>query len=1070
MKTSPTVIRHLVVGCLIFSVACGAEAESSNQAAIPVGPPILLAGPLAAAPELDGSGDDPVWSSCVEVRDMAVLAGRILPSNETAFRLGYTPENLYVLVQCASHGARPKVTVRDHDGPVFTDDAIELYLEPVAGSGKYYHFVANAAGARYEGVGTDASWNGTWEAIGAVKDDAWTLEFAIPFTTLGVKPVAGTTLGLNLARNDLIGNQLQSWSGGFHDPGNFGRLALGESAIGATGLTGLYRERDGIAAFGELTNSAGGAQNINWLLAGTVGGEPFRFEQALEVPRNASRTIERETVVESEDGWAGWRSMLAAGATTLYRSPAMRSPILRLPVLDRKREPTVLSNELIRLVFDANSGALVSLSNLVTGQEMLAGLESSPLFRLDTVNYAKNPLFFREDDVRVLKPGLRTFRSARVRAETGGTAQVLTQVHQFEEGVTVTATIRVTAGDPVSKWDIAVSNSLPRRPRDAVIVHRVTFPNLGGLKAAETDADQAAALPYNAGRLVREPGRNLAESPRMAIPGWTSMSWMDLSGPTGGLYLASHDVRPVAQTILTARSESEGKVEFSITRWSVLWPGKTWRPQACSVGLHAGDWHWSADRYRDWYYAAVTPRATPAWLSAEDGWIFDGMEDRFTCQDLARRLTMGRNQGIGYIQSWQAPGQYNQGGILGWFLANVYGGKEKDFREAIGGIHRRGGRVGFYMNMGDMEANMGAIMNQPRYTQKLPKDVLERMPAADPLSDGWLESGVMQPDGSYRMGWPSGIDTWSGCLGSAKGWGPWYYYTVVTKHALEYRTDAWYADCHPGLSEGMCFSPHHAHKCPESLGQITLDFGERVARNVGKDFGMLGEGFCDRFFTFNTHALYCQPVTHREDDEPAIFRYTHPRFPLFCGTCRYTWGAPSALYTRLLGLGNVSFADHLRYVLLYGMRFDVFAGPTYADPASLHNSGAILNEKEQRDLIFLRKSVHQDLEDADFRDQVGLTGVPAKTQARLFVRRDRAGGLITIFDARPEKTAFSLSLKLTPHRLAAIAGAEIFLPGGTKQTMATPVVKDNAAVFAVPKIEARMLIVRFAAQAEPAGP
>ncbi|MDD5704332.1 MAG: sugar-binding protein [Kiritimatiellae bacterium] len=1054
-------------------------AAPTDATVIPSGPPRLTASPLPEAPKADGSDMDPAWSGCIEAGEVPTHGDRAWPANETAFRVAYTPQTLYVRVQCASRGAKPRVAVRDHDGPVFTDDAIELFIEPVAGTGRFYQFVANAIGARFEAFGADASWNGAWEAIPSVQEGSWTLTFAIPFATLGIEPATGMTVGFNLARDDRLGNQLQSWAdlggGAFANPGQFGRLVLGANAIGASGLGRVCRDRSGVVVQGQATNATGRPQSLRWLMTGTAGAEPFRFERTRELPPGAALDVVQTAAVTAPGAWVAWRSLLATGDTILYASPALRCPLLRLPVLGRAQEPLVLSNPFVRLVFDANTGQLLSLRHLATGHELLAG-PPGPLFRLDTVNFQRHPLHFREDDVVALTPDLTTFRSAGVEPEFGAhgdadagkqkskiknqesaDAQVLTVVHQFEQGVTVTATVRLDADDPIAKWDIAVTNALPRRPRDGVIVHRVSYPMLAGLKAADADADQAAVLPLSAGRLVREPARNLVEAQDMGVPGWTSMSWMDLSGPQAGLYLASHDVRPVVQTILKAKGETGGRVSFSVTRWSVLWPGHAWTPRACSVGLHEGDWHWSADRYREWYYATVKPRPTPAWILAEDGWMFEGMNDRNTCQDLARTLTTARNKGINYIQSWQAPGHFNIPDIYGWYLANVYGGGERDFMAAIRDVHRRGGRVGFYLNIGDMEARMGTIMHQPQYRQKLSADTIERMPASDPISDGWLESAVMQPDGSYRMGWPSGYDTWSGCLGSAKGWGPWYYYNVVTKHAQQYKADTWYADCHPGLSDGMCFSPHHAHPFPAALGQITLDFGERVARNVSKDFGMLGEGFCDRFFTFNTHALWCIYV-QAEDSEPAIFRYTHPQFPLFSGTCSYTWGGACARYTKLLGLDRVSFADHMRYMLLYGMRFDTFAAPLYGDPASWGPG-----EREERDIIALRRCVHQDLEDADFRDQIGLGTPPAKTQARIFVRRDRTGGLITIFDARPEaeKTAFPLSLRLVPHGLAGISRAELCLPGGTTQALPSPAVTGCEAVFQIPKTDARMMIVRF---------
>ena len=36
-----------------------------------------------------------------------------------------------------------------------------------------------------------------------------------------------------------------------------------------------------------------------------------------------------------------------------------------------------------------------------------------------------------------------------------------------------------------------------------------------------------------------------------------------------------------------------------------------------------------------------------------------------------------------------------------------------------------------------------------------------------------------------------------------------------------------------------------------------------------------------------------------------------------------------ALYNKLLGIEHVSFSDHLRYMLLYGIRFDICFGPLY---------------------------------------------------------------------------------------------------------------------------------------------
>jgi len=259
------------------------------------------------------------------------------------------------------------------------------------------------------------------------------------------------------------------------------------------------------------------------------------------------------------------------------------------------------------------------------------------------------------------------------------------------------------------------------------------------------------------------------------------------------------------------------------------------------------------------------------------------------------------------------------------------------------------------------------------------------MPAADPMSDGWLESAVMNPDGSYRIGWPSGYDMWSGCLGSAKGWGPWYYYNVVTKHAQEYKTDSWYADCHPGLSAGMCFSPNHAHKSPASLGQITLDFGERVAKKCEQDFGMLGEGVLRPFCTFETHALWCQRV-HAEDSEPAIF-LTRIRGSRFSAGLALIPGRPVAPLHQAAGNRPRFFRrPHNATCCSMACASIHSTGPLYNDPAGF-NAG----EKEERDVILCAKASIRILKPPIFATR--LSESPAgQDAARLFVRRDRTAG------------------------------------------------------------------------------
>ncbi|NOY80719.1 MAG: hypothetical protein GXP31_06910 [Kiritimatiellaeota bacterium] len=1041
----------------------GAEptvASGATPSQFPNGPPTMCASPMRGAIHVDGIIDEPAWATCVEVRGLSRFASQGRPANRTSFRVGFTSKAIYIAVECVSRAARPKVTVREHGGPVYKDDSVELFIAPKADDKEYYQFVTNAVGARYEGRGMDGHWNGDWQVATTQGHGKWTMEIAIPFATLGVEASPGRVLGFNVCRNDKSANQSQTWAdlGGqtFHRPDRFGRLVLGRRPIGAAGVTSVFRSDNRVSVRATIRNAGPAAANVRWLLAGSAAGRPFRFEERTRLGPQAVKTVEKTARATATRGRVAWRCALWVDGELLYLSRPRTADFLDLDPLVRARVPLVLANEKVRLAFDAHTGAVISLKDLETGQELRPRGEPEPLFSLDAVSFQKHPMFFREEDVMSLEASAQTARVCKVERRADGT-QVLSVVHAFREGVTVRAAVELPRDSQISKWKIRVENRLPKRPREAVIVHRVAFPQLGGLRASESDKTQTLAWPEHTGFLIREPARKTTKAKRIESPGGASMSWLDLSGPKGGLYLASHDVKPAYQTILESKGDPKsGEVSLTVRRWSLLWPQKVWQPAACSVGLHGGDWHWSADRYREWFYSSVPVRPTPQWVRDEDAWMMDGGgPNRATFADIAHVLTKAQNMGSNYVQSWQHHMATEHGEMNAGQMPNVYGGTEDEFRGAIRNVHKRGGHIGFYFHGTDLETRLGGMLNQPKYRQKFPPDVVRRLPRPDPLSDGWLAAAVMSPAGAYVMGWPTGIDTWRGCLGS-NVWSDWCYYWIVEKYAREYKSDAWYQDGSPWLGNGVCFHPNHGHDGPLPLGQANIDFGNRVVKGVSSDFAILSESVCDRFMNFQTHSLWAAGLG-KEDSEPALFIYTHPRFPLFCGTVLYFGGSPGLGKSFFRGrIEKPSFADVLRYSLLYGGRFDLFGGPIrdgaeYLTPAV----------KAERDIVMLRRSVHDDFEQCAFKDRIGLSGIPDGVEARVFVRGDRKGALITVLDFRSERPAFTFSFDAAAHNLGRPVRAELRLPGGRAKPLATPSQDGAAVTFSLPANGAKISLVRL---------
>ena len=186
------------------------------------------------APTIDGRLDEACWRA-------APPAGVFLDYSqqdhaarpETLVRATYDARHLYVGVECMD----PDLSIlsildpyKDVKGEKFLGkNSVELFLDCANNKIDYYQFVSTARCHRYDGFKHDANWTGVWEVRSHVGTDRWSLEFRIPFRTLGTRtPKPADTWGLNVCRNrrrihstwSPVGNQ-------FHNPDLFGKLVFG---------------------------------------------------------------------------------------------------------------------------------------------------------------------------------------------------------------------------------------------------------------------------------------------------------------------------------------------------------------------------------------------------------------------------------------------------------------------------------------------------------------------------------------------------------------------------------------------------------------------------------------------------------------------------------------------------------------------------------------------------------------------------------------------------------------------------------------------------------------------------
>ncbi len=187
---------------------------------------------VRTGPALDGNLDDPCWTNAARI-----MCGGLVgpnrgkpPAAMTEGLLVADGTNLYVGVRCTEpmlDDLRAK-TLRDDDGSVFGDDAVEIFLAPRRSGGDYFHFGVNAIGTMYESRRlASVDWNGDWKAAVGREDGGWIVEVAIPFGSLPLA-AADDTWRFNVCRDRTPGGgEWSTWAPvitGFHDPERFGLL------------------------------------------------------------------------------------------------------------------------------------------------------------------------------------------------------------------------------------------------------------------------------------------------------------------------------------------------------------------------------------------------------------------------------------------------------------------------------------------------------------------------------------------------------------------------------------------------------------------------------------------------------------------------------------------------------------------------------------------------------------------------------------------------------------------------------------------------------------------------------
>ncbi len=220
--------KMIVLGCLVLA----GEVNAGRLALVQCCPY------SSVCPVIDGKITDKEWKDAVAISGFVYGTDAQIAPVQTLVYAKWSDKTLY-LGFVAFEPKMDKLVVNDvgRDGRLWWNDNIEIFICPCTDNlhtdkRKYFHFIVDAKGRQYDGIGRSASWNGKWQSMTCLSKDRWTLEIAIPFSTLGREPIAGGIWRINYTRtrlekgvnDDSWASQWSSSAGDYHRPELFGYL------------------------------------------------------------------------------------------------------------------------------------------------------------------------------------------------------------------------------------------------------------------------------------------------------------------------------------------------------------------------------------------------------------------------------------------------------------------------------------------------------------------------------------------------------------------------------------------------------------------------------------------------------------------------------------------------------------------------------------------------------------------------------------------------------------------------------------------------------------------------------
>jgi hypothetical protein len=192
---------------------------------------------------IDGELNEEMWAKATAITGFYDIENKTLAEKQTMVKALYDGEYLYLGIMCMEPNVKNILAQqRKHDGAVYNDDAVEIFIAH-GEKGKIFQFIVNAAGSRwdaaYDYMRCDAAWNPQpdWKAVAKKGKTDWTVEMAIPLKAMTGPGSTDEQWRIKICRDAPHTRAYSSWPPSVKDqfyspPTQFAPVMLGAAGTG----------------------------------------------------------------------------------------------------------------------------------------------------------------------------------------------------------------------------------------------------------------------------------------------------------------------------------------------------------------------------------------------------------------------------------------------------------------------------------------------------------------------------------------------------------------------------------------------------------------------------------------------------------------------------------------------------------------------------------------------------------------------------------------------------------------------------------------------------------------------